>query len=557
MSTTFAHNKGDLLFVPLGGSAEIGMNFNLYHLDGKWLVLDCGAGFAEDFMPGIDMLVPDIRFISERKKDLLGIVLTHAHEDHLGAVQYLWQELGCKVYATPFTAAFLRAKLSEFGLKGVVPIQEVPCGGSFELGPFSLEMVQITHSVPEMQGIVLRTKQGTVLHTGDWKLDPNPVVGPTTDEVKLAALGKEGVLAMVCDSTNIFKEEHSGSEGDLQTSLMTLVRNASKLVVVTTFASNIARIETVARAAAASGRSLVMAGRSLWRIYQAARESGYLLDIPEILPDHQLTKLPREKTILLCTGCQGEPLAAMNKIAHGTHPQIRLAQGDTVIFSSKIIPGNDKRIFRLFNKLILQGVEVLTERDHFVHVSGHPSRQELAHMYGLVRPKIAIPVHGEHVHMHEHARFAKGLGVENAFQVKNGDVLRLAPGAAGIIGKVPCGFFGIDGNLLLGPDCTILKQRRRMQKEGLVVVSLVMNKEKPGLRLPPQVLAPGALDPVEDADILSAISMEIKNALDGKQPKSSRGGETTLVNVVRAAVKRIMRNEIGKEPLVEVLIERV
>lgn len=558
MTLNLKNHKNELLFLPLGGSGEIGMNMNLYHLNGKWLMVDFGAGFAEDFLPGVDMIVPEIEYIYEHKKDLLGLVLTHAHEDHLGAIPHLWEELQCPIYATPFTAEFLRIKLSENGVDEKLyagKIIEIEPGSAFDVGEFNLEMIQLTHSVPEMNAVMLRTPFGNVLHTGDWKLDPDPVVGPASDEARLKHYGDEGVLAMVCDSTNVFKEGHSGSEGDLRESLTKLMKGAPKMVIVTTFASNVARMDTIARAAQDCGRRVVLAGRSLWRVSRAAQETGYLEGI-EFLTDNEMSKYPREELVVICTGCQGEPMAAMNKIITQTHRSIKLLPKDTVIFSSKVIPGNDKRIFRMFNKLVKMGVEVLTEKDHFVHVSGHPSRDELERMYELVRPQIAIPVHGENVHIHEHARLAREWGSEVAFEIENGQVLKIAPGHPEKIAMVESGILAVDGKFYLPPDSQIMKTRRRMQREGIVLATLLMRDKK--LVSNPIVHAPGALDTKEDRDLLNVLSEDVREAVEDaiRMSKPKRLGEL-LENKTRSAIRKVLRQELGKEPMILVHIEQV
>lgn len=554
MKFNVAKHKNELLFLPLGGSGEIGMNLNLYHYQGKWLMVDLGAGFADDHLPGIDMIVPDINYILEHREDLVGIVLTHAHEDHLGAVQYLWNELRCPIYTTPFTAAFLRAKLSEMPFASEVKITEVPCAGSFELEPFTIELIPLTHSAPEMQALVISTDVGKVMHTGDWKFDHDPLIGEAADEARLKAYGDAGILAMIGDSTNVFNPGTSGSEGDLRKSLIELVGKCEKMVAVTTFASNVARIETIARAAEACGRHVVMAGRSLWRIVRAAKESGYLTDI-EFVEDSQMNKYPRDKVLVICTGCQGEPMAATTKIATGSHPTVRLNAGDTVIFSSKIIPGNDKKIFRLFNHLVKQKVEVLTEKDHFVHVSGHPAREELKRMVELVRPQIMIPVHGELVHIHEHCMLAKQWGVPQAIQLGNGDVIRLAPGKAEKVGTVEAGYLGIDGYYLLPPDSPVLRMRRKIQRDGVILVNLIMGKTG-GLRSNPLIFAPGCLDAQEDKEILSVMAEEVREVIEqSAAAMKGRQKDEHIYSLTRSAIRRIIKREVGKNPPIEVHIE--
>ncbi len=554
MTFNIAKHKNEFLFLPLGGSGEIGMNLNLYHYQGKWLMVDLGAGFADDYLPGIDMIVPDIHFILKHRSNLVGIVLTHAHEDHLGAVQYLWNELHCPIYTTPFTAAFLRAKLAEMPFASEVKITEVPCAGSFELEPFTIDMLPLTHSAPEMQAVIIRTELGSVMHTGDWKFDPDPLIGEAADEARLKAYGDAGILAMVGDSTNVFNPGTSGSEGDLRKSLIELVANCKKMVAVTTFASNVARIETIARAAEACGRHVIMAGRSLWRIVRAAKESGYLQDI-EFLEDSQIGKFPRDKVLVICTGCQGEPMAATTKIANGAHPTVKLNPGDTVIFSSKIIPGNDKKIFRLFNQLVKQNVEVLTEKDHFVHVSGHPGREELHRMVKLLRPEIMIPVHGELVHIHEHCKLAKEWGVPQTVQLGNGDVIRLAPGKAERVGVVEAGYLGIDGHYLLPPDSPVLRMRRKIQRDGVIVVNLIMGKTG-ALRTDPLIIAPGCLDAQEDKEILSLMVEEVRDVIEqSSQAIKTKQKDDHLYSLTRSAIRRIVKREVGKNPPIEIHIE--
>ncbi len=557
MTLNLKKHTNDLLFIPLGGSGEIGMNLNLYYLDGKWLMVDFGAGFADDYYPGVDMLVPDISFILENKKDLLGLVLTHAHEDHLGAITYLWENFNCPIYATPFTASFLKAKIEENQAAKHAKINVVQPGSTFQIGPFDIEMVQITHSVPEMNALVLRTKFGNIFHTGDWKLDPRPMLGPVSDEPKMKKYGDEGVLAMIGDSTNVFSPGHSGSEGDLRESLAKLVAECRKLVIVTTFASNLARIESIVKAARSSGRKVMMAGRSLWRIVNAARDAGYLLDFDDFVSEDQFGKYPREKMLIIATGCQGEPLAAINKIASGSHKNINIKPGDSVIFSSKIIPGNEKRIFRLFNKFVKLGVETLTERDHFVHVSGHPNVEELKRMYELVRPQISVPVHGEHVHMHEHVRLAKSWGIRHAFEMENGVVLKLAPGEPEKVAMVKAGQLGVDGTAFVPPDSEIMKDRRRMTREGIITITLILDSK--GLFIPPSLFAPGVLDSKHDVDIFEEISSAIENVIKESYVSSGKKQKNTerIDNLTRGAVRRIIKRVTGKNPPIEIAVVMV
>ena len=553
MSFDIKKHKNDLLFIPLGGANEIGMNVNLYQYKGKWLMIDLGAGFTDEAFPGVDLMVAEINYISKQKDNLLGIVLTHAHEDHLGAVQYLWNELRCPIYATRFTANFLRSKLKETDLLKQMKIIEIEPKSFTEIGPFTIETVPLTHSTPEMQAVVVRTELGNVFHTGDWKFDHNPLVGEANDKLYLSKLGAEGMLALIGDSTNVFNDTHSGSEGDLRESLTGLIKGCKKSVVVTTFASNVARIETIIRAAEAAGRKIVVAGRSLWRIIEAAQASGYLLDIPEIFNPDQVGQTKREKLLIMATGCQGEPLAAVTKMANSSHPQLKLSPGDTVIFSSKIIPGNEKKIFKLLNLLISQKIEVCTEKEHFVHVSGHPSQAELKLMYELISPQIAIPVHGELMHLHEHSRLAKLWGVPETVQVVNGDVVRLAPGPAQVIDKVESGYLGIDGNFLLPANSYILKMRRRMQESGIVLIVLMLN-ERNFLTMPPVIKAPGVLDSEEDMEIFAKMSKEVHKSLETliKSEPSKKHRNDVVENAVRSALRRVLKKEVGKSPVIDV-----
>ena len=444
----------ELVFLALGGAGEIGMNLNLYGFgpagEETWVMVDLGITFGGGQVPGVDVILPDPEFIVEHRDRLAGLVLTHAHDDHLGAVPYLWQRLRCPVYATPFTISILKRKLAETDFADEVEIIEVPLGGRFMVGPFDMELITLTHSIPEPNAIAIRTPVGTVLHTGDWKFDPGPVVGDAADVEALKRLGDEGVLALVCDSTNVFNPGESGSEADLLKSLTGLIAGAEGRVAVACFASNVARLETIAMAARANGRDVVLAGRSLVRINDAARENGYLADVPAFLDEEDAGHLPGDKAVIICTGSQGEPRAALWRIANEEHSNVTLGEGDLVIFSSRIIPGNEASIARLHNQLVRRGIRVIDATDHFVHVSGHPARDELARMYQLSRPKLAIPVHGELRHLREHARLALECQVPAAIAAENGAMIRLGPGKPKITGAVPTGRLTADGTRL-GP----------------------------------------------------------------------------------------------------------
>src|SRR5262245_31553708 len=465
-----------LFFVPLGGAGEIGMNLNVYGYGGDWLIIDCGVTFGDDSQPGLEVVMPDPGFIVERRDRLLGIVATHAHEDHIGAIPYLWAQLRCPVWATAFTASLLRAKLIEAGLADRVRINIVPMSGRFTIGPFDLELITLTHSIPEPNAVALRTPAGTVLHTGDWKFDPHPLIGQTADEAALRKLGDQGVLALIGDSTNALRLGVSGSEADLRRSLIELIGRYDARVAVACFASNVARLETIARAAAVHGREVALVGRSLWRIDKAARENGFFADLPRFLTEDEAGYIPRGRIVLICTGSQGEPRSALSRIARDDHPHVVLETGDVVIFSSRIIPGNEKTINRLQNALVRLGVEIVTEEDHFVHVSGHPARDELVRMYQMVRPRIAVPVHGEARHLIAHAELAGECQVQQPLVIQNGDMVRLAASGASVVDEVPVGRLASDGKGLLPLDGTALKDRRRVTFNGTAVATLVLDR---------------------------------------------------------------------------------
>ncbi len=548
-------DAGALYFVSLGGAGEIGMNLNLYGAAGDWLILDCGVTFGDDSHPGVDVVMPDPAFIVERRDRLLGIVATHAHEDHIGAIPYLWRQLRCPVWATPFTAALLRAKLAEVGLAQEVRINIVPLSSRFSIGPFDLELVTLTHSIPEPNAVVLRTAAGTVLHTGDWKLDPDPLVGPTTDEAALQRLGDEGVLAMVCDSTNALRPGTSGSEGELRISLTELVGRYDARVAVACFASNVARLETIAHAAAAHGREVALVGRSLRRIDKAARETGYLADVPQFLTEEEAGYIPRDRILLICTGSQGEPRAALARIARGDHPQIVLEEGDAVIFSSRIIPGNEKPIGRLHNALARMRIEIVTENDHFVHVSGHPARDELLHMYQLVRPRIAIPVHGEARHMIAHARLAADCQVPQALVIENGDLVRIGAGKAAIVDEVPVGRLASDGKSLLPLGGEALRQRQRVTFNGSAVATVVLDRNG-GLAAPPTVSAIGLVESAAAAAAAPHLRNAVERAID-ELPSARRRDDGAVRDAVRRALRRVFNERFGKRPLTEIHLVRI
>jgi ribonuclease J len=545
----------ELLFLPLGGAGEIGMNLSLYGHAGQWLMIDLGVSFGDEATPGIEVVMPDPAFIEAERDRLAGLVLTHAHEDHIGAVPYLWPRLNCPVYATAFTAAVLRRKLIEAGMEDEVPITEIPLSGRFRVGSFELELVTLTHSIPEPNAVVIRTRCGTVLHTGDWKLDPDPLVGPVADETALKRLGAEGVLAMVCDSTNAMVPGHSGSEAAVRESLVELLGRFQTRIAVACFATNVARLESVAKAAAHHDRHVALVGRSLWRINRAARETGYLAGIPDFVSEHDTGYLPRDKVVLLCTGSQGEPRSALARIARGEHPAVTLEAGDVVVFSSRIIPGNEKAIGRLQNDLARLGVEIVTERDHFVHVSGHPAREELVAMYQWVRPRIAVPVHGEHRHLLAHARLAQDCQVPQTVVPGNGDVIRLAPGPAAKLAEVPSGRLGLDGKVLMALDGEAMRLRHRMLHNGAAVATLVVDAAG-ALRVEPQIAIQGLLEPGEMEEARNEAAAAVREALAKLKP-AERRLDDVVKETARLAVRRTLQALHGKKPLTEVHLVRL
>ena len=470
----------ELVFAPLGGVGEIGMNLTLYGFgperERRWLAVDLGVAFAGDDLPGIELILPDIRYLIEERRNIVGLVLTHAHEDHFGALLHLWPQLGIAVHATPFTAALLAAKQqSEPGVPDI-PVNVIPLGGRFRLGPFDIELVGMAHSIPESNGLIIRTPLGAILHTGDWKIDTAPVIGPATNEIKLRALGDEGCLALIGDSTNAVREGRSPCEADVAKCLAELIRTAPRRVAVTTFASNVARLRSVAQAAATCGREVVVVGRAMDRIAQVARETGYLDGIKEFRSVDNYGHLPPDKVLALCTGSQGEPRAALSRIAQDEHPDVAFARGDRVIFSSRAIPGNEKAVMRVINGLVSQGVEVITDRTHLVHASGHPRMAELRDMIAWVRPRMLLPVHGEPLHMAEHADLARRAGVDKVVLCRDGELVRLAPDGPEKIDEVPAGRVYKDGSLLVSAEERTVADRRRLGFSGVVSVALALSE---------------------------------------------------------------------------------
>lgn len=548
----------ELVFLPLGGAGEIGMNLNLYGLGppGRetWVMVDLGITFGNGTIPGVDVLMADPAFIEDRRDQLAGLVLTHAHEDHLGAVPYLWERLQCPVYATPFTLSILNRKLSETDFADKVEIIEVPLGGRFSVGPFDMELITLTHSIPEPNAIAIRTALGTVLHTGDWKFDPDPVVGDSADEEALQKLGEEGVLALVCDSTNVFTPGESGSEAGLLDSLTELIGGCQGKVAVTSFATNVARLETIAKAAGANNRDVVLAGRALWRINDAARENGYLSNVAAFLSEEDAGHIPDSKILIICTGSQGEPRAALWRIANDDHPHLTLGDGDTVIFSARMIPGNEAGIGRLHNQLVRSGVRVVTSKDHFIHVSGHPARDELAKMYQLSQPKISIPVHGERRHLEEHAELALSCQVPKAIVNENGGIIRLAPGEPGIFGEVPTGRLALEGNRQVPLDGDLIRSRNRALYNGSALMSVVIDEDG-ALRAQPELSTTGLLEAGED-DFAEDAIQAAKDAFRDLKSRDRRDDDKVR-DAVRIAVRRAFRKNLNKRPVCTVHVVRI
>jgi ribonuclease J len=545
-------SKGDFVFVPLGGTGEIGMNLNLYGLDGVWLAVDCGIGFAGPESPEAERLLPDPAFIIARRQNLRGLVITHAHEDHLGGVAHIWPSLRCPIYATPFAAAVLRRKLGEAGLLGEAKIQIIKPGGAFDVGPYKLRFIHMTHSTPEAQAIAITTPYGTVFHTGDWKFDPEPLVGPRSDEAALKALGNEGVLAMISDSTNAMVEGHSGSEAEVRVSLTALIADLPGRVAVTCFASNIARVASIIHAAVAADRHVALVGRSLGNYVAAAQHAGYLKDVPDFIPEDEIGSIPDENLLILVTGSQGEKKSALARIAADTHRNAVLGEGDTVIFSSRVIPGNERAIGIVHDDLTRRGVNIMTADDHMVHVSGHPARDELRKLYKLIKPRYLIPTHGEWRHMTAQAALAQDEGITPVV-LEDGDILRLAPGVPTVIDSAPTGRLAVDGAALVPLKGGIMAARRRMLFNGVVVGSVAIDKSGK-LRGPAQVSAPGLFE--EDEAARSEIEAEFTQSLDDL-PAALRNDDAAWQDAARAALRRVVGKRYGKRPMVAVHMLRV
>ena len=553
-------DKAELLFLPLGGCNEIGMNLNAYAYgpmhDRRWIIVDMGVSFGDLRTPGVDVIIPDPAFIEEQRDNIEAIFLTHAHEDHIGAVGHLWHRFQKPMYATPFTAELIRHKLNDAGVIDKAKLNVVPLGGKVKAGPFEVEYVTLTHSIPEPNGLAIKTPAGTILHTGDWKIDPDPQIGAPFDSTVLEKMGDEGVLAMVCDSTNVFEEGEAGSEGSCRDELVDLIGEQAGRVAVTAFASNVARVESIVRAAEANGRHVCLVGRSMHRITAAAKSVGMLADCAEFVDEKEAGYLPPEAILYLCTGSQGEPRAALSRIAQGNHPHVTLNRGDTVIFSSRVIPGNERGIFDLQNALAEKGVKLITDRMRHIHVSGHPCRDELRRMYSWVRPRISVPVHGERRHILEHADYAKSLQVSEAVTPKNGDVIRLAPGRAKIVDEVSTGRLLLDGNRLIPENAQGLQERRRLSFAGHVTVAICFDDNADVID-GPEVFVRGYSEPDGRTldETIDAFDEAAENAIDGLKRKARLDDETVERSLIRA-LRKVGERELGKRPLIDVSILR-
>lgn len=553
-------SANDIVFLPLGGVGEIGMNLGLYGYgpedDRSWLIVDCGVSFAGPELPGIDLVMPDIKFLEEEIDNIVGMVITHAHEDHYGAVLHLWPYLKVPIYATAFTAGLLAAKFeSEHGAEEV-PVNIVTQGQRLQIGPFDVELVTMAHSIPEPCALAIRTPAGMVLHTGDWKIDLTPGVGKPIDLERLGELGREGVMALVCDSTNAIRDGKSPSEADVAVELTKVMKSAEHRVAVTTFASNVARIRAIAEAAKAAGRDVVVVGRSMARVIDVAGELGYFDGLPPFHEEEAFGYLPRDKAVLLCTGSQGEPRAALSRIAAGDHRNIGLSKGDMVIFSSRTIPGNEKAVGAVMNNLAAADIDIVTDKDGLVHVSGHPRRGELEELYKLLKPKVVLPVHGEPLHLAAHAEFAAGQGVPEVVRGKNGDVIRLVAGSAGIIDEAPFGIMVKDGNILDDPEVTGVQERRKLSYAGAVVVSLHLNRAG-DLLDDPQVAPFGLPDTDDEGEPMEEIITQAVVGAITSIPKARRKDKALVGEAARRAARSAVLEVWGKKTLCKVLVTRV
>ncbi len=551
--------KENLLFCPLGGSGEIGMNMNLYAYgpeeNQKWIIVDMGVTFADESVPGIDLIFPDAGFIIEKKDDLLGIVLTHAHEDHIGSISHLWPKLKCKIYATPFTAVLIQEKFKEKKIDITNYLKIVELNSQIKLGPFEIDFITLTHSTLEPNGLSITTPEGVILHTGDWKVDPNPLIGNKVDEKKLRSIGEKGVIAMICDSTNVFSPGRAGSEKDVRESLLKIISSQKKRVLVTSFASNVARMESIFYIAKQTKRNISLVGRSMHRIYKAAKQCGYLKDVVEPIDPRDAGKIAKDRIIFLGTGSQGEPMGALNRIANEIHPDVSIESGDTIIFSSKIIPGNEKKLYALQNLFVKRDIEVIAEENAFVHVSGHANREDLKDMYQWVKPKCVIPVHGEHRHMKEHIIFAKEMQIPFNLKIENGNIIKISKNKKPeIIDQAPTGKIYLDGNIAVSLDSPSIKERKIISINGLLEITLIIMSngkiKKPVVSLrgiPEEEINETFRFDLEDEILKTCKSFAVTNF---KQEKN-------LIDAIKKNCRKIVREKTGKRPFTNINIARI
>jgi ribonuclease J len=552
--------KEEFIFCPLGGSGEIGMNMNLFAYgkpeNRKWIIVDIGVTFADDTIPGVDLIYPDPGFITDKKDDLLGLVLTHAHEDHIGAIAHIWPKLLCNIYATPFTSALIKEKFKEKKINIGSKLKIIELNGTVQLGPFKVEFVTLTHSILEPNGLSIETPAGTVLHTGDWKCDPNPLIGETVNEKKLKKIGDKGVLAMICDSTNVFNPGRAGSELDVRNSLLKIMRNKQKRIIVTSFASNVARMESIFYCAEKTGRKISLVGRSMHRIYRVARQCGYLNNLIDVLDPREAKKISREKIVYLCTGSQGEPNGAMMRISSYIHPDVVIESGDAVIFSSKIIPGNEKKLYKLQNQLVKNGIDVVSEDNEFVHVSGHPNREDLKDMYNWVKPRSVIPVHGEHRHMFEHINFAREMQVPYPVSVENGDIVQLYPGESPkIIDKAPSGRIYVDGNISVGEESQSIKDRKILSYNGYLEITIIINDIGSVIKKP-IISFRGIPSNGEDSNFNFDLEDKIREICKTFSLKNSHQ-EQNLIEALKTNCRKTVKEKTGKRPYTNVNLVRI
>jgi len=551
--------KEELIFCPLGGSGEIGMNMNLFAYgkpdNQKWIIVDIGVTFADDAVPGVDLIYPDPGFIVDKKEDLLGIILTHGHEDHIGAISHIWPKLKCKIFATPFTSALIIEKFKEkkIDISGYLKI--IKLNSTLKLKPFKIEFVTLTHSILEPNGLKIETPVGNILHTGDWKCDPDPLIGENINSKRLKQIGEEGVIAMICDSTNVFSAGRAGSELDVRKNMLNVMQRLKKRIIITSFSSNVARMETVFHCAKKVGRQISLVGRSMHRIYKAAKQCGYLKNIIEPIDAREAKKFAREKIIYLCTGSQGEPMGAMKRISNCSHPDVFIEKNDAVIFSSKIIPGNEKKLYKLHNELVKEGIEVISEENEFIHVSGHPNREDLRDMYNWIKPRSVIPVHGEHRHMLEHINFAKEMQVPYPIKVENGDIVRLYPGdKPEVYDKAPNGRLYVDGSISVEEDSQSIKERKNISVNGFIEVTILITPKGNMHNRP--ILTFKGLPIFEKEEFQYGLEEQIEKTIKAFS-LNNKNHEINLIVALKITCRKFTKKKTGKKPLTNINLVRI